>query len=72
MTNTDEMIRAIGQNAGDIRRDFGVARLGVFGSHARGDATADSDLDVLVEFETDLPELHGSEALSRTVAWRDS
>ena len=30
---------------------FGVARLGVFGSHVRGDATADSDFDVLVEFE---------------------
>lgn len=45
------MIRAIRQNAGEIRHDFGVARLGVFGSHVRGDATADSDFDVLVEFE---------------------
>ncbi|MDP2183307.1 MAG: nucleotidyltransferase family protein [Actinomycetota bacterium] len=51
MTDTDEMIRAIGQHAGEIRRDFGVARLGVFGSRARGDAAVDSDLDVLVEFE---------------------
>ncbi|MDP2182171.1 MAG: nucleotidyltransferase family protein [Actinomycetota bacterium] len=51
MTNTDDMIRAIRQNAGNIRNEFGVARLGVFGSRVRGDATADSDLDVLVEFE---------------------
>jgi predicted nucleotidyltransferase len=51
MTNSDQMIKAIGESAVAIRHDFGVARLGVFGSRVRGDATADSDLDVLVEFE---------------------
>ena len=30
--------------------DFGVKRLAVFGSVARGDARPDSDIDVLVEF----------------------
>ena len=30
--------------------DFGVKRLAVFGSVARGDARPDSDVDVLVEF----------------------
>jgi len=29
----------------------GVVRAGLFGSFARGDATADSDIDFLVEFE---------------------
>ncbi len=29
---------------------FGVTRIGIFGSHARGDADDDSDVDVLVEF----------------------
>ena len=32
-------------------RAFGVRTLGIFGSHARGGARPDSDLDVLVEFE---------------------
>ncbi len=31
---------------------FGVARLDVFGSSARGDFRADSDVDLLVEFQT--------------------
>lgn len=31
----------------------GVVRAGLFGSFARGDATADSDVDFLVEFEED-------------------
>src|SRR3990172_12136318 len=35
-----------------IRRDFGVRRIALFGSTARGDARDDSDIDVLVEFET--------------------
>jgi predicted nucleotidyltransferase len=35
----------------DIRRRFGVRRLALFGSVARGTATDTSDLDVLVEFE---------------------
>lgn len=32
---------------------YGVARVGVFGSTARGEATPDSDVDVLVEFAPD-------------------
>ena len=31
-------------------RALGVSRLSVFGSHARGTARSDSDVDVLVEF----------------------
>lgn len=36
-----------------IRHDFGVRRLAVFGSTARGEDRADSDVDILVEFEND-------------------
>ena len=36
----------------DTIRGFGVRRLGVFGSCARGEATASSDLDFVVELET--------------------
>lgn len=32
-------------------RAAGVARLGIFGSVARGEARADSDVDALVEFQ---------------------
>ena len=36
-------------------RRYGVMRLEVFGSFPRGDAGADSDLDILVTFEPDAP-----------------
>jgi len=45
----DEAIRALRANA-DQLADYGVARLAVFGSVARNEAMAGSDVDVLVEF----------------------
>jgi len=36
----------------DLARRYHVRSLGLFGSRVRGDAGSDSDLDVLVEFET--------------------
>jgi hypothetical protein len=50
MTDTDTMIRRIGEHGEEIRAEYGVARLGLFGSRVRGEAKPDSDLDVLVEF----------------------
>jgi hypothetical protein len=35
----------------EIREKFGVKRIGVFGSAARGEARPESDVDVLVEFD---------------------
>jgi predicted nucleotidyltransferase len=34
-----------------LAREFGVRRLALFGSYARGDATETSDVDVLVDFD---------------------
>ncbi len=40
-------------------------RIVLFGSHARGDAGPDSDLDLLIEWETDLPFLERSLMVDR-------
>lgn len=40
----------IRQNLHTIRECYGVARIGVFGSVARGEDTPASDIDILVEF----------------------
>ena len=40
----------IRQNLCTIRERYGVARIGIFGSVARNEATAASDIDILVEF----------------------
>lgn len=41
----------IKQKAGVILRQAGIRRAAVFGSFARGEATKESDIDLLVEFE---------------------
>jgi len=44
------ILKTLGDHREEVRR-FGVRSLGLFGSEARAEATAASDLDFLVEFE---------------------
>jgi predicted nucleotidyltransferase len=48
-TTRDEVIERCSLAEPDIRR-LGVRRIALFGSLARGEANADSDVDLLVEF----------------------
>ena len=50
MLTQKEIMKRIEKNGGKIK-SFGVTRLALFGSYAAGTATADSDIDFLVEFE---------------------
>jgi hypothetical protein len=43
---------AIIANSADLCRLYGVRRLGLFGSVARGEERSDSDIDFLAEFES--------------------
>jgi len=49
MKSREDVLRLIEQNRVALRT-LGVRRLGLFGSCARGEATAESDLDFVVEF----------------------
>jgi len=46
--NREEVVKILQENQSALR-GFGVQRLGLFGSVARGEDKADSDLDFLVE-----------------------
>jgi len=46
----DEILKKLEEHREKIR-GFGVRRLGIFGSYARGEQTEGSDMDFLVEFE---------------------
>lgn len=50
MTLLDEIFGQIEKNRLEIKK-YGVRKLGIFGSVARGEASPDSDVDFLVELE---------------------
>ena len=47
----DQTLALLSRHKPDMQQRFGVRRLALFGSRARGQARLDSDVDVLVEFD---------------------
>lgn len=47
----EEICRVLAAELPSLQRQFHVKSLGVFGSIVRGEATEESDVDILVEFE---------------------
>ncbi|MBC7225628.1 MAG: nucleotidyltransferase family protein [Thermoflexales bacterium] len=47
----DEVLRVLAQFRDQRAQKFGITRIGIFGSWARGEATDESDVDVVVELE---------------------
>lgn len=50
MTTRQDVEALLKQHLPRLRRDFKVARIGIFGSFARSEQTEASDIDILVEF----------------------
>jgi predicted nucleotidyltransferase len=46
-----EIIEILKDHENEIRSQYGVRKIGVFGSYVRGENTEDSDIDILVEFD---------------------
>jgi len=51
MINQSQILQYLSANKQDISRKYHLKKLGIFGSYARSEQTATSDLDLLVEFE---------------------
>jgi uncharacterized protein len=50
LVSKDEIINLIKSDKAFLKENFGVMKIGIFGSYARDRQTADSDIDLLVEF----------------------
>jgi len=54
MLTRDEILQRLRHEQPYLATEFGVHRIGLFGSHARGLADQASDVDLLVEFDQPL------------------
>lgn len=63
MTERDKILSFLEQRKSELFSEYQLIRIGLFGSFARNEATEDSDIDLLVEFEPDTENL--SEKKSR-------
>jgi predicted nucleotidyltransferase len=57
MINQSQILHYLSENKQDISRKYHLKKIGVFGSYARNEQTPESDLDLLIEFEDDTPDL---------------
>lgn len=58
MKTRDEIISFIARNKSLFRKKFHITKIGIFGSYARGEQNKDSDIDLIVEFEDNTPNLY--------------
>lgn len=50
MKTRQEIARTPKQHKFFLAKQFGVSRIGIFGSYVRGEESRESDIDILVEF----------------------
>jgi uncharacterized protein len=54
----DEVLRILREHRDELRREYGVKSLALFGSASRNEASETSDVDLLVEFTHPIGLLH--------------
>ena len=50
--NSQEIVTFLTEHKSEIQERFGATRIGLAGSYARGDATEESDIDIVVELQS--------------------
>lgn len=58
MKTSEQILDFLSQNRTLLRDRFHIERIGFFGSFVRGEQNSKSDLDLLVEFEENTPDLY--------------
>jgi uncharacterized protein len=55
MNNLDKIKACLKAHQSDLQARYHIKQMGIFGSYVRGEATPQSDLDILIEFEAGYP-----------------
>jgi len=54
MKNFEEIKKILNKNKTQFQKSFKVKEIGIFGSYLKSEQTKNSDLDILVEFESSI------------------
>ena len=57
MTTKGEILEFLARNKDHFRDRFGITKIGLFGSYAKDNQVEGSDIDLIVEFEKNTPNL---------------
>ncbi|MCG3166170.1 MAG: hypothetical protein POELPBGB_01946 [Bacteroidia bacterium] len=58
MLTKQNIMQFLTENKEYFRKEFHVSKIGLFGSFARGEQRSDSDIDILIELETDTQNIY--------------
>lgn len=64
-TSVNDILSYLRQNRETLSEKFGVVRIGIFGSFARGEQSPASDIDMVVEIEKGRKNIHSFLKLKR-------
>jgi predicted nucleotidyltransferase len=64
-TSANDILFFLRQHAEMLNKSFGVTRIGIFGSFVKGEQTASSDIDIVVEMEQSRKNIHSFLKLRR-------
>ena len=57
------IINYLSEHKAEFSQKFGITKLGLFGSYARNEADNNSDIDILVELENNLTDIHDKKTI---------
>ena len=57
MKSKDEILNFLSTKRKFLKENYHIVKVGIFGSYARGDNDISSDIDLIVEFEENTPNL---------------
>ena len=58
MVDSKQLLVYLSSNKERYQKEYHLIRIGIFGSVARGEQNNKSDIDLIVEFEDDTPDLY--------------
>ncbi len=62
MITKKEILKLLKHNKDFLKEKYHCAEIGLFGSFARNEQTENSDIDIIVEYETGTPDLYNVES----------